>query len=151
VDRFADLMVKDLVNFDMAEDIFLYDAETGLYHDIKNQPYAFTLQPGVINNRYQITFTDQALSNGEFNGGRLDILQNNQEQLLVISNPTQYELSEVSLYDMLGKNVFTKKGLGSQNQYEFATGSLSEGIYIARIKTIEGHSLSKKVVIERVR
>lgn len=145
------MMVKDIVNFDMAEDIFLYDAETGLYHDIKNQPYAFTLQPGVNNNRYQITFTDQALSNGEFNGGRLDILQNNQEQLLVISNPTQYELSEVSLYDMLGKNVFTKKGLGSQNQYEFATGSLAEGIYIARIKTIEGHSLSKKVVIERVR
>ena len=145
------VMVKDLVNFDLAENIYLFDNQTGLYHDIKNQSYSITLPVGTINDRFQITFTDEALGNTSFESNKLDVLQNNANQLLAINNPTQYELTEVSLFDMLGKMIFTKKNIGNNTTYEFSTGGLSEGIYIARLKTVEGFTLSKKVIIERVR
>ncbi|WP_264510999.1 T9SS type A sorting domain-containing protein [Flavobacterium sp. N1719] len=144
------VMVKDLINFDLAENIYLFDNTTGLYHDIKNQSYSITLPTGTINDRFQITFTDEALGSTTFDAGKLDVLQNNANQMLTINNPTQYELAEVSLYDMLGKMIFTKKNVGNNSTYEFSTSGLSEGIYIARLKTAEGHTLSKKVIIERV-
>ncbi|MEN9337017.1 MAG: hypothetical protein RLZZ500_2004 [Bacteroidota bacterium] len=145
------IKVKDLINFDMAENIYLFDNESGLYHDIKNESYTITLPTGTINNRFQITFTDTALNNDTFDSGKLDVLQNNSNQMLTVNNPTQYDLAEVSLFDMLGKTIFTKKNLGNNASYEFSTSGLSEGIYIARLKTSEGYSISKKVIIERVR
>ncbi|MFM2230101.1 MAG: hypothetical protein RL607_1359 [Bacteroidota bacterium] len=145
------IKVKDLINFDMAENIYLFDNESGLYHDIKNESYTITLPTGTINNRFQITFTDTALNNDTFDSGKLDVLQNNSNQMLTVNNPTQYDLAEVSLFDMLGKTIFTKKNLGNNASYEFSTSGLSEGIYITRLKTSEGYSISKKVIIERVR
>ncbi len=145
------VMVKDLVNFDLAENIFLYDDETGLYHDIKNVPYAITLPVGTVNNRFQITFTDQALSNDVVDPTKFDLIQNNNIQMLTLNNPSQMEVTEIGLYDILGKTVFSKKNIGNNTTYEYPTSGLAEGVYVVRIKTSEGYSLSKKIIIKNMR
>jgi hypothetical protein len=58
------------------------------------------------------------------------------------------ELSEVGLYDSLGKTIFTKKNCGNNPIYEYSTIGLAAGIYIVRIRTKEGYSLSKKIIIK---
>lgn len=145
------VMVKDLVNFDLAENIFLYDDETGLYHDIKNVPYAITLPVGTVNNRFQITFTDQALSNDVVDPTKFDLIQNNNIQMLTLNNPSQMEVTEIGLYDILGKTVFSKKNIGNNTTYEYPTSGMAEGVYVVRIKTSEGYSLSKKIIIKNMR
>ena len=142
------LLVNDVSHFDLAESIYLYDSALGLYHDIKNAPFTLTLPEGTVNNRFQITFTDQALSDTVIDSQKFELYQNNANQMLTLQNPSQMELSEVGLYDSLGKTIFTKKNCGNNPIYEYSTIGLAEGIYIVRIRTKEGYSLSKKIIIK---
>ena len=135
----------------LTESIYLYDSALGLYHDIKNTPYTLTLPEGTVNNRFQIPFTDQALSDTVIDSQKFELYQNNANQMLTLQNPFQMELSEVGLYDSLGKTIFAKKNCGNNPIYEFSTLGLAEGIYIVRIRTTEGYSLSKKIIIKTIR
>ena len=141
------LKVNDVSHFDLAESIYLYDNELGLYYDIKNTPYTITLPEGTLNNRFQITFTDQALSNTTFAPHQLDVMQNNANQLLTVKNPSQKALLEIGLYDSLGKTIFSNKNVGTDSIYQYPTSELATGIYVVRIRTTDGYSLSKKVSI----
>lgn len=145
------ITVADMINFDQANNVFLYDNQTGIYHDIKNNQYEFPVDSGVTNNRYEITFLDTALTTNSNNLSSLSIVQNNSNQLLSVSNPNILDIKSVTLYDILGKVIFDKVDLGSKNKYEFSTVTLSEGIYIVKLKTVDGQSIGQKVVIERIK
>ena len=45
-----------IVNFDPNQTIFMYDAQDGIYHDIKTNTYEVTLPTGEYTNRFEITF-----------------------------------------------------------------------------------------------
>jgi len=89
------------------------------------------------------------LSNNNSIKNSYSIVQNNVNQLLLISNPNAVEVKSVALYDVLGKLIFDKSDLGVKSVYEFSTTSLSEGIYIVKLKTIDGQMLNQKIVIEK--
>jgi hypothetical protein len=143
------VFVGGLINFDGSDEIYLYDNLTGIYHDIKNGFYEVTLPVGNYTNRFQITFKNTALTNAISIKNSFSIVQNNINQLLSISNPNAIELISVTLFDVLGKQIFDKRDLGSESMYEFSTLSLSEGIYIVKLKTIDGQSLNQKMIIEK--
>lgn len=145
------LTVADMINFDQANNVFLYDNQTGIYHDIKNSQYEFTIDSGVNNNRYEITFLDTALNTNTTNLNSLSIVQNNDNQMLLVSNPNILNVNSVALYDVLGKLIFDKADLETKDKYEFSTASLSEGIYIVKLKTKEGQSIGQKIIVERIK
>jgi len=47
--------------------------------------------------------------------------------------------------------IFDKVDLGVKNTYEFSTASLSEGIYIVKLKTNDGQSIGQKIIVEVVK
>jgi hypothetical protein len=141
--------VGGIINFDGSNEVYLYDDLTGIYHDIKNDFYETLLPVGVYDNRFQITFKNSALAVSNTIKNSFSIVQNNMNQLLSISNPNGIEVKSVALYDVLGKLIFDKTDLGVKTLYEFPTISLSEGIYIIKLKTIDGQSVSQKVIIEK--
>lgn len=139
--------VADFVNFNETENVYLYDKSTNLYHDIKNVEYQFQIEPGVHNERYEITFLAETLSNPKFDGNSLDVVQNNTAQNLIIHNPTAQNIKEVGLYDLTGKRIFRKTKLGSNEYYQFSTAGLSESIYIVKVITADKNELNKKISI----
>lgn len=143
------VFVGGIINFDGSNEVYLYDDLTGIYHDIKNDFYEVLLPVGVYDNRFQITFKNTALAISNTIKNSFSIVQNNTNQLLSISNPNAIEVKSVVLYDVLGKLIFDKTDLGVKSIYEFTTLSLSEGIYIVKLKTIDGQSLNQKIVIEK--
>lgn len=144
------IFVGDIINFDGSDNVYLYDDLTGLYYDIKNSFYEITLPTGVYSNRFQITFKDSnALAVNTSIKNSFSIVQNNSNQLLSIANPNNIDVKSVTLYDVLGKLIFDKVNLGTKMVYEFPTTSLSEGIYIVKLKTNEGQSISQKIIIEK--
>ena len=140
--------VGDLVNFDMAENIFLHDKVTDIYYDIKNNFFEMTLPAGNIKDRFEITFKNAALSVEDTAVSALEVFQNNEAHVLTVRNPLQTALKSCEVYDVTGKQVFAKKELGSNDVYEFPTGSLSEGVYIVRLNTKDNQQVGKKVIVK---
>lgn len=141
------ITVAEIRNFDQANNIYLYDRETGLYYDIKNSEYEFTLPTGVYNNRFEITFKNDALSVPNIIRENIIVFQNNTHQLLTVSNPNLLDIKSVTLYDISGKLLFNKEKLGSSNNYEFSTSSFSDGVYLVKIQSSDGQSKTQKIII----
>ena len=143
--------VGEIINFDGAENIFLFDNETNIYHDIKNSFVDITLPAGgTTTNRFEVTFLDETLGNETVSSEQFMIVQNNENELLSIKNPNLVELKSATLFDITGKLIFTKEKLGAEEIYSFPTIGLSESIYIVKLITTDNREISKKVSIYNV-
>lgn len=140
--------VSDIINFNEAENIYLYDNVSGIYHDIKNTSFELNLPAGIYQNRFEITFLNQALSvNDNSVKDNLLVLQNNSNQLLTILNSSLLEIESIQLFDITGKQIFNKKGLNINPKYDFSTASLSDGVYLVKIYTKDSLSKSHKIIV----
>lgn len=142
------MRVAEMINFEGAENVYLFDKETGVYHDIKNTDYEFNLQAGIADNRYEITFVnDSDLGVAELAADAFGVFQNNGRQVLTISNPKHMNIKSASLYDIGGKLIFNKTKLGVKDSYEFSTSGISEAVYIVKIITDDSQQFGKKITI----
>ncbi len=143
--------VGDIINFDGAENIFLFDNETNIYHDIKNSFVDITLPAGgTTANRFEVTFLDETLSNETIKSEQFMIVQNNENEMLSIRNPNLINLKSATLFDITGKRIFTKEKLGAQEIYSFPTAGLSDSIYIVKLITSDNQEISKKISVYSV-
>lgn len=144
------IQVAGFVNFNGTSEVYLFDKETGLYHDIKNVEYEVTLPAGVSNTRFEITFKNGTLStaNSELIKS-VAVFQNNGTSQLTIKNTELLDLKSCDVYDISGKLIFSKQGLGSDNEYVFSTASFSDGVYVVKLATIDNLEIVKKVIISK--
>jgi hypothetical protein len=136
-----------IVNFDSSQDIYLYDRQEGTYHDIKNDTYIVILPMGTYNNRFEITFKNDALSVSNPIKEDIVVFQNNTNQLLTVSNPNLLDLKSVTLFDISGKKIFSHLNLGSNSNYVFSTAALSDGVYLAKIQCSDGKNKVQKIIV----
>ena len=136
------------VNFDENQPVFIYDSLDDTYHNLRESDYEITMPAGVFNNRFEITFVNLALATSSSNIESVAIVQNNYSQMLSISNPNNLHIQEVALYDILGKIVDNHENLDYKMLYKYSTSSMSDGIYIVKIKTFDGVSRSQKILIK---
>ncbi|OXA93158.1 T9SS type A sorting domain-containing protein [Flavobacterium hercynium] len=140
--------VPEITNFDPTQIIYLYDGLDDSYHDIKNGMYEVTVAPGVYADRFKITFKNQTTLGTDDNiVKQFFITQDNANGILKASNPNNLSLKSFKLYDVMGKVVLTKKGLGTNQSYTFSTTTLSQGIYIAEFITVDNERLTEKIII----
>ena len=145
------IKVSDEINFTAANNIYIHDKDNDLYYDIKNQAYEFSLPAGVNNVRFEITFTQGALSSSENSVASFDVFQNNVNGILTIRNPKLTDISTLGLFDITGKLIFNKTDLGNQSQFDYSTENLSEGVYIVNIKTTDNQKIVRKVIISKIK
>lgn len=141
--------VAEMLNFAEAENVYVHDKLTDVYYDVKDADFEVTLPAGTEANRYEITFINSALGVPTIGDEVFDILQDNNAQQLVIANPDLVELKSCSMYDITGKLVLYKSNLGTESMYRFSTLGFSEGIYIVKLVTDKGQSVSRKVSVFR--
>jgi hypothetical protein len=136
-----------VVNFNEDQEVYLFDAFDGSYHNLIEGDYEVSLPTGIYNNRFEITFKDEALSIANPINENIFVVQNNSSQQLVISNPTMMEIKSVTLFDITGKLLFNKTKLDVKDRYEFSTASLSEAVYLVKIQSSDGQSYSQKIIV----
>ncbi|MBX9806887.1 MAG: T9SS type A sorting domain-containing protein [Flavobacteriaceae bacterium] len=142
------ITVNEMLNIPEVTNVYLHDKITNLYYDIKNSFYDLTLPAGTYNSQYEITFKNGTLGVDEAENQNFEVLQDNTNQNLEISNPLQLELATCSLYDVVGRLIFTKNHLGTDTSYTFPTSNLSNGIYIVKLSTIDKIEMGKKIIIK---
>lgn len=139
--------IPEVINFDAAQKIYLYDTLDDSYHDIKTAMYEITLAPGVYADRFKIAFTDKTLGTGDVSKNQFLIFQDNPNRVLRASNPNGLSVKSFKLFDMAGKVVLSKKNVGNDFDFAFSTGTLSHGIYIAEFVTDDNEKLTQKIAI----
>lgn len=142
------ITVNSMENFPEGTNIFLHDKTTNLYYDIKNSLYDLTLPAGTYNTRFEITFKNGTLGLDEAKSKNFIVQQDNTNKSLVINNPLQLELANCSVYDLVGRLVFTKTQLGTDVAYAFPTSDLSSGIYIVKLSTKDKMEMGQKIIVK---
>ena len=142
------IFIGDIINFNDAQCVYLYDGVTGVYHNLQSGSFEITLPAGNYTNRFEITFTAAtALSVPNSIKENVIVVQNNVRQQLTVSNPNMMEIQSVSLFDIAGKLIFNKAKLGSKDNYEFSTSSFSDAVYLVKIQTSDGQSFGQKIIV----
>ncbi|MFM2213621.1 MAG: hypothetical protein RL427_884 [Bacteroidota bacterium] len=136
-----------VLNFDESQPIYLYDAQDGVYHDIKNDTFQATLPAGVTTTRFEITFKNTSLSTATAMASDFVICQNNSAHSLTVSNPKRIEIASVKLFDLNGKLLFDRNHLDVAEHYSFSTAGLSEAIYLVQVTAKENQKVNQKVMI----
>ena len=142
------IMVNEMLDIPEVTEVYLHDKTTDLYHDIKNSFYDLTLPAGTSNTRYEITFKNATLGVDEVVNKDFVVRQDNANKSLIISNPLQLDLANCSLYDVVGRLIFTKTKLGTNQTYTFETSDLSNGIYIVKLSTKDKLEIGQKIIIK---
>ena len=148
------VQVKDMVGLHPSQKVYLFDKNTGIYHDIKNRIFDMTLPAGNNTTRFEVTFKNVSTNNNNNSNTNVvveafEVYQNNQEAKLTIYNTLNKEITSFTMYDITGKIVLEKSNLGKGATYEFSTASLADGVYVVTTKTADNLDTSKKVIVSR--
>lgn len=141
------ITVNEMLNLPEVANVYLHDKTTDLYHDIKNSVYELTLPAGTYNTRFEITFKNGTLGVKDLESQQFLVQQDNTAKSLTINNSSQIELANCSLYDVVGRLVFSKDKLGNDTKYTFPTANLSNGIYIVKLTTNDKSEKGQKIII----
>jgi hypothetical protein len=144
--------IAALDNFN--SEVFLFDSETGLYYDLKDQDFKIQLNEGEYHKRFKIAYNNPNLISPEEEIEEMikpikdyAIFQNNPLTRLEINTSTQNTSTSIALFDGTGRKIFEFKNVANQNYFEFPTTNLSNGIYIVKITGPKGTIISKKVIV----
>ncbi|WP_347053551.1 T9SS type A sorting domain-containing protein [Flavobacterium olei] len=139
--------IPEVINFDLSESIYLYDALDDSYHDIKFKTYETTIPPGVYDKRFSITFSKAALTVEEQIKNNFFIIQDNKHQVLKVINPDAIPLKSMVVYDLLGRIILSDSALQVQTNYGFPTAAIASGMYVVVFMSTTGGKKVQKIVI----
>ncbi|MFV8322475.1 choice-of-anchor D domain-containing protein [Flavobacterium sp. LS2R12] len=144
-------MIDGLENFDANQPIFLYDDETKIYHNIRNEAFEINLTVGEHHSRFSLRFKDKTLSvNDETSiDDVIRVAHSQSKNTIIINNKTlDTTVQEVSLFNIIGQSITTWE-IENQGQYDIQLPikKISSGVYIVKLKTSKG-ALSKKIIIK---
>lgn len=142
------ITVNEMLNIPEVANVYLHDKTTDLYHDIKNSFCDLTLPAGTYNTRFEITFKNATLGVDDMESQRFLVQQDNVNKNLIINNPSQIELMNCSLYDVVGRLVFSKDKLGTDSSRTFSTADLSNGIYIVKLTANDKTEKGQKIIVK---
>ena len=144
-------MIDALENFDDNQPIFLYDDETKIYHDIRNEAFEINLTVGEHHSRFLLRFKDKTLRLDEETtfDKQIKIAHSQSKNIIIINNiAIDTTVQEVTLYNIIGQSITTWE-IENQGQYDIQLPikKISSGVYIVKLKTSKG-ALSKKIIIK---
>lgn len=141
------IKVGEIINFDGTQNVYVYDKNTDVYHDVVNGEFEINLPAGTNNSQYEVTFVNAALSIPTLAADSFQVIQNNTSQTLTVANPNRLEIKSISLYDITGKLVFADDKPLLKDQYQFQTGAYSDAMYIVKIITKNNQDFGKKIQV----
>ncbi|TDD94327.1 T9SS type A sorting domain-containing protein, partial [Flavobacterium cellulosilyticum] len=145
------LKIDELENITLNTNIYLFDAQTGIYHDLRNSDFKTILAIGEYNKRFSLRFENQTQSlevfENEINNGIIVFYSNNYKTLIIKNNIKNATVYSVTLFNMIGQKL-TNWDVRDREQtnIQIPIKNLPSGIYIVKVKDSNGES-SKKIIV----
>ncbi|XCF05291.1 T9SS type A sorting domain-containing protein [Tamlana crocina] len=144
------LKIHKLKNVPEHVNVYVYDHENNSYTDVKNGSFEIILNQGTHNDRFEITFSKNALNLPVIAENNFKVFFNKSASEITILNPNQIKLKAITLFDISGKKIVTSKHLHSERKHSISTKSLNTSAYLVNIETSDNHSLTKKVIVHDI-
>jgi hypothetical protein len=128
---------------DTDQDIFIEDLFTNTFHNLKDAPFSFISEIGIINDRFVLRYTNNQLSIKD-----IDPLEGIQvfevsEKLVVKSDFESIE--SIIVYDILGRILYSNSAVNS-NRFTIQSLNPSETTLFLKIKLADGKQKIEKVI-----
>ncbi|RZJ73629.1 choice-of-anchor D domain-containing protein [Flavobacterium sp.] len=139
-------------NFDADQPIYIFDNQTGLYHDLRDESFALNLPAGTHEGRFYLRFLQQAQllkADEKTASANLKIAYDEKTSVLSIRNMfDDMTVKKATLMNMLGQSV-NSYDVESQDQdnIQIKLKNVSAGTYLVKIETTGG-LMTQKVVIK---
>lgn len=145
-------VIDGLENLDSSQEIYIYDNQTQVYHDIRNNPATFEVPAGATEDRFSLRFKATEGSLSVENPALADNIwiayASNEALLNIKNNLMEVTVKDVLLINMLGQQVGKEKVENQpQQNIMIPVKSLAAGTYIVKLMTTAGE-ISKKIVIK---
>jgi hypothetical protein len=125
--------------------IYLQDLELNVIHDLKQSPYSFTANKGIVDNRFIIRYTNSTLSNGEFEELSNSVVVSGSNGMLSVTSQRE-NIKEVVVYDVLGRELLRAEGLDSLN-FTGSNITQSNQALIVKVTLVNKATITKKIVL----
>ena len=124
---------------------YLKDNLLNTHHNLTNSDYVFTSDQGEFNNRFEIVFTNPALSIDEFtlNNENTSIISLPNDEIKVTA-PKHLKIKNVTIYDALGRKIIKLKG--QENTETYQLNNISQAVYLAEIELSNKQIVTKKFI-----
>lgn len=142
-----DVKINSLKDVSEQVNIYVFDNENNTYTDIKNGTFAITLNQGIYDERFEITFAKDVLNVVDDTLNDFKVFQNNTISELSFLNPNNLDIKSFSLFDVSGKQVMNDNISSDKRKHQYSTKSLSDGVYIVKIDLNDNQVISKKIII----
>lgn len=120
--------------------IYLEDTFANSIHDLTVSPYEFTASSGVINNRFILRYTNQALNTDTFSSdNELIVYATNQ-----LNVKSSQNIKQVKVFDVLGRLIFNS-GKGTTNEVALPVAKNSTTL-ILEIELENGVKMYRKTI-----
>ena len=98
-----------------AQNIYLEDENTGIIHNLRENPYTFSAESGIDAERFILRYTNQTLGNADFGNDSPKVLIASSNQIEIKS--TVSEIKSVRVFDVAGRQL---ANYADVNSYDFA-------------------------------
>ncbi|MGO4905778.1 LamG-like jellyroll fold domain-containing protein [Flavobacterium sp. W20_MBD1_R3] len=143
-------VLDGLENFDENQNVFIHDAQTATYNNIKDKAYEVELPKGTFNERFSLRFTDKSLATNELQyENTITVFFTRSNNVLNIkNNAIDNTVLSASLYNIQGK-LISKWDVKEKEQsnIKIPIEDKISALYVVKIKTTKGH-ISKKIIIK---
>ena len=126
-----------------AQNIYIKDNLDASYHAITSGVYSFTSAAGTFANRFELVYTDSALSTDNHNFDSNAIVVYHQQNDVVI-NTGVTSMATVKIYDIRGRLLVEKKNINS-SETRINVGTTNQ-VLLVEVTTIEGYKAVRKVI-----
>lgn len=127
------------------QSIYLEDTYLNTIHDLKQAPYSFSGNSGLLNDRFILRFTEYTLTNPEFNLESIAIIAPQGEYIKISSD--HEVISNVTVYDVLGKVIMNRNNVNA-NQLILNKTAVTSGVYFVKVVLSSGFEIRKKVKLK---
>lgn len=127
-----------LENFPPNQSLFLYDAITGIYHDLRTEMPEINVVSGNYQNRFDIRFRQSSLlntGNNQIASPSLSLIYNTKNKEIVVSNQDKLFIKSFDIIDLSGKIIYSKQLNSNADLINIPIDMIANGLYIAVVKT----------------
>ena len=123
--------------------IYLEDQLLNIVHNLSLNPYNFSSNFGVFNNRFLLKFDNTVLANPNFIKPENVVVYKSQDAIVVNSKDTA--INAVSIYDSVGRKLFEKTNLNTTN-VNFSNINANNQILLVKVTLTDSKIVVRKIL-----
>jgi hypothetical protein len=142
--------IGGLENLPDSHPVYLFDKEKDLVHDLRDSAYEIEMEPGETEDRFEIVFSKKSppvvTSPGTITPEILEglgVRYDHTRRELMILNPHEIEITEVMLFDLVGKQIQSFVSIPLQKEIRLNVRPINSSVYIVKILTPGGSKNQK--------